>query len=135
MVTVHGNYVQFRFFRPWARRVELVGDFNGWRQGELQMVSNGDGYWLAAMQLPQGSYKFRYWVDGQWFTDYAAFGIEYGPLGVDSIVRVTEDSPDVASQRKRAEAMDALLLPPTKVGLQADKASSAAPVNPEEQAA
>ncbi len=90
MVTVHGNYAQFRFFRPQAKMVQLVGDFNGWRKGEHEMVRTDDGYWLAALHLKPGTYKFRYCADGKWFTDYAAFGIEYGPLGVDSIVRVLE---------------------------------------------
>lgn len=90
MVTVHGNYAQFRFFRPQAKKVQLVGDFNGWRKGDHDMIRTEDGYWLAAIHLTPGTYKFRYCADGKWFTDYAAFGIEYGPLGVDSIVRVLE---------------------------------------------
>lgn len=88
MVTVQGNYVQFRFFRPQARQVHLVGDFNGWADGELPMVRSGDGYWLAVVRLPYGSYRFRYRADGEWFTDFAAFGVEYGPMGIDSIVHV-----------------------------------------------
>ena len=88
MVTVQGNYVQFRFFRPQARAVYLVGDFNGWADGGLPMVRSGDGYWLAVVRLPHGSYRFRYRADGEWFTDFAAFGVEYGPMGMDSIVQV-----------------------------------------------
>ena len=30
MVTVRGNEVQFRFFRPTAAEVHLAGGFNGW---------------------------------------------------------------------------------------------------------
>lgn len=89
MVTVTGSYAQFRFFRPQASRVYLTGDFNGWKAGELQMVHSDDGNWIAVMRLPAGNYKFRYWADGQWFCDYAAFGVEPGPYGMDSIVRVS----------------------------------------------
>ena len=89
MVTVIGSYVQFRFFRPQANRVYLAGDFNGWKAGELQMVHADDGNWVAVMRLPAGDYRFRYWADGQWFCDYAAFGVEPGPYGMDSIVHMT----------------------------------------------
>jgi 1,4-alpha-glucan branching enzyme len=88
MVTVIGSYAQFRFFRPQASRVYLAGDFNGWKAGDLQMVHSDDGNWIAVMRLPAGNYKFRYWADGQWFCDYAAFGVEPGPYGMDSIVHV-----------------------------------------------
>ena len=32
--------------------------------------------------------QFRYLGDGQWYTDYAAFGLEYGPFGMNSVVKV-----------------------------------------------
>lgn len=66
----------------------LVGDFNQWRQKEVPMKKGHDGYWQANLKLGPGIYRFRYWSDGQWYTDYAAFGIESGPMGNDSIVRV-----------------------------------------------
>jgi hypothetical protein len=46
------------------------------------------GYWRAIVELPAGEFKFRYCADGEWFTDYAAFGVEPGRFGMDSIVRV-----------------------------------------------
>ncbi|MBS3733587.1 MAG: isoamylase early set domain-containing protein [Phycisphaerae bacterium] len=88
MVTVHGQWAEFRFFRPAADRVELAGDFNDWREGQLPMSREDDGYWTARMRLPVGEFRFRYRADGQWFTDYAAFGVEPGRFGLDSIVRV-----------------------------------------------
>ena len=88
MVTVHGSYVQFRFFRPNAHSVTLAGDFNGWKEDQLRMIPSEDGYWLAVLRLPEGSYRFRYLADGKWYADYGAFGIEYGPHGPDSVVRV-----------------------------------------------
>jgi len=88
MVTVVDNYVQFRFYRPQAARVFLAGDFNNWKTNETHMVHCDDGTWIAAINLPPGSYRFRYWADGQWFCDYAAFGVEPGPFGLDSVVRI-----------------------------------------------
>ncbi len=88
MVKVEDNWVEFLFFRPGANRVHLVGDFNGWHESSLPMARLDDGYWTARLRLPPGEYKFRYRSDGQWFTDYAAFGVEHGPFGLDSIIKV-----------------------------------------------
>lgn len=86
MILQKSDFTEFLFFRPKAKHVYLAGDFNGWRL--VSMIRQEDGYWLARLALPCGVYKFRYNADGQWFADYSAFGIEYGPLGIDSIVRV-----------------------------------------------
>lgn len=92
MVTVNGNHAEFRFFRPKASRVYLTGDFNAWRDGDLRMTCEG-GYWRAGIRLSSGVYRFRYVADGQRFTDYAAFGIERGMDGFDSVVRIPSASP------------------------------------------
>ena len=95
MVTVDGQWVEFKFFRPAVRQVFIAGDFNEWREGELQMAANSEGYWTAKMRLPSGVFKFRYNADGQWFTDYAAFGVEPGRFGMDSVVSVPKAKPTV----------------------------------------
>jgi len=89
MVKVSGEWVEFAFYRPGAQKVHLAGDFNNWRDWELPMVRRTDGYWVARMRLPAGEFKFRYCADGEWFADYAAFGVEPGRFGLDSIVRVS----------------------------------------------
>jgi len=58
-----------------------------------------DGHWELDMDLPAGTFKFRYQADGKWFTDFAAFGVEPGPGGMDSLVRVPEKN---VSYRKAA---------------------------------
>jgi 1,4-alpha-glucan branching enzyme len=88
MVRIESDWVEFVFYRPQAAQVHLVGDFNGWRHSELPMSSRRDGYWCAKMKLPAGEFRFRYCADGEWFADYAAFGVEPGPFGMDSILRV-----------------------------------------------
>ena len=52
------------------------------------MIRQSDGYWRARLLLPDGEYRFRYRADGEWFTDYGAFGLEPGPTGLDGVVRV-----------------------------------------------
>ncbi len=88
MVGVTGSVAHFRFYRPQAVKVFLVGDFNQWDSGSLPMVRTGQGYWVAAVRLEEGNFRFRYRADGQWFTDFAAFGVQHGPYGLDSVVCV-----------------------------------------------
>lgn len=92
MVTIENGWVEFSFFRPQAKQVHLAGDFNHWRQTELPMTRLDGGYWMAKMRLPTGEFKFRYCADGEWFTDFAAFGVEPGRFGMDSIVRVPQQT-------------------------------------------
>jgi 1,4-alpha-glucan branching enzyme len=88
MVTIQGTRATFRFLRPLAHAVYLVGSFNLWRPGELLMNHSADGSWGATLDLVPGEYPFRYCADGQWFVDYAAFGVEHGPFGLEGIVRI-----------------------------------------------
>ena len=88
MVRIIEGIAEFSFFLPRARRVCLVGDFNNWQPEELEMTGGLDGYWRACLTLPSGDYAFRYYADGYWYTDYAAFGVEPGPHGSNSVLRV-----------------------------------------------
>ena len=88
MVTIEGSYVRFSFVSPTASDVSIAGDFNDWQTGQFGMTRQADGTWIARMRLPAGEFKFRYCADGQWYTDYAAFGVEPGRFGLDSVLRV-----------------------------------------------
>jgi 1,4-alpha-glucan branching enzyme len=83
-----GNWVEFNFFRPEAHQVCLVGDFNGWQIGATPMRGRRDGNWIVRLRLPAGHHRFRYHADGQWYTDFAAFGLDHGPFGTDSLLWV-----------------------------------------------
>ncbi len=98
MVKRSNGRIEFSFYRPQARHVYLAGDFNNWRHGELMMSRQEDGYWKAFLELPVGSYRFRYCADGLWYTDFAAFGVEPGKFGFDSVVLV-EDKPAAQIQQ------------------------------------
>ena len=98
MVTLTGEWTEFRFFRPQAGQVHLAGDFNNWREKELPMARSKEGYWVARLRLPGGTFRFRYCADGEWFTDFAAFGVEPGRFGLDSVVRVP-DQAAIANQQ------------------------------------
>jgi 1,4-alpha-glucan branching enzyme len=80
--------VEFRFCRPGAHYVTLAGDFNGWHKTSLPMRKGRDGWWQYQLRLAPGCYQFRYIADQEWYTDYAAFGLEHGPFGLNSVVKV-----------------------------------------------
>lgn len=98
--------VEFRFYRPDVESVAIVGDFNQWRKDRTAMRSAGDGWWSCCLQLLPGTYQFQYFSEGQYFLDYAAFGLEHGPYGLNSVVQV--DTAPVASSAPgtQAKALD-----------------------------
>jgi len=103
MVTrLHNGGIEFRFYRPAARDVTVVGDFNGWHQTSLPMTRTPDGWWRCQVRIAPGCYHFRYLSDGEWFMDYAAFGLDYGPHGLSSVVSV--ESPPTAAVRTSSRA-------------------------------
>lgn len=80
--------VEFSFFRPQAKAVTVAGDFNGWHKQSMRMAKGEDGWWRFRFRMAPGTYQFRYVSDGQWFNDYAAFGLEHGPFGWNSVLQV-----------------------------------------------
>lgn len=83
----HGALV-FRWYRPQAQGVAVVGDFREWDHAGLPMQPEGNGWWSCRGRLEPGIYRFRYLADGQWYLDYASFGLERGPFGWNSVVWV-----------------------------------------------
>jgi cyclomaltodextrinase len=77
---------EFRFFRRGVKSVCVVGTFNGWQIGSTPMQSRGDGWWHIRLSLPDGLHQFRYVADGQWFTDFAAHGVEHAKWGLNSLL-------------------------------------------------
>ncbi len=66
-----------------ARRVHLVGEFNGWDPRATPMRKLKDGTFSATLDLEAGgSYQFRYLVDQQrWENDDAADRYAPTPYG------------------------------------------------------
>jgi len=58
--------IEFRFFRPKAHQVTLVGDFNGWDERSMPMIPRSGGWWIYRPRLAPGTYEFKYLADGQW---------------------------------------------------------------------
>lgn len=82
--------VVFEFYRAGVSDVFISGSFNFWSPGFDAMRPRGDGWWTATLRLPAGEYQFRYIADGEWFTDYAANGVERSRGQWNSILVVPE---------------------------------------------
>ena len=97
MTTVGLNgLVEFRFFRPNVTGVKLAGDFTGWVPQD-EMRSDSPGWWKLDLRLAPGEYRFRYVADGQWYTDFAANGVESSETGWNS-VRVVPPAGEVMGE-------------------------------------
>jgi len=84
--------IEFRFFRPHVRQVNVVGDFNKWSRTSIAMHPLGGGWWTVTLRLEPGDHRFRYFADGEWYTDFASNGIEKGKWGTNSILVVPESA-------------------------------------------
>lgn len=89
--TIEGGSALFRCRAPGARRVSLVGDFNGWQPGGNSMTDpDEDGIWEVRIPLASGTYRYMFLVDdANWQRPEGAplyeddgFGMENGILVV-----------------------------------------------------
>lgn len=51
-----------------AKRVYLAGNFNRWKEKDLLMQRTDNG-WTLPVYLPEGTYTYRFIVDGKWIVD------------------------------------------------------------------
>jgi 1,4-alpha-glucan branching enzyme len=61
--------VEFRLFKPDARFISIVGDFNNWNPENDLLEKKKDGVWTLKKRLFPGVYKYKYIVDGKWMVD------------------------------------------------------------------
>ena len=82
--------VVFVTLYPRAKSVQIAGDFNNGQPATSPMERVGDsGVWQVKMKLPQGIYRYRLVVDGQWQQDPYNERTEMNPYGeYNSIVEV-----------------------------------------------
>jgi chromosome partitioning protein len=74
--------VVFVTLYPRAQSVAIAGDFNNWQPAGTPMQRVGDsGVWQTKLKLPNGIYRYRLVVDGQWQQDPYNERSEMNPYG------------------------------------------------------
>ena len=68
------HLVDFFCRAPQAKRVSLIGDFNGWQPASHLMTRMPDGGWVIRMELPHGHHQYQFLVDGVPTLDPNAMG-------------------------------------------------------------
>jgi hypothetical protein len=64
--------VRFSISAPSAKRVSLVGDFNGWNPGAVPMRRGSSDVWVVDVRLEPGRHVFAFSIDGALRADAAA---------------------------------------------------------------
>jgi len=83
------NNVEFRLYKPDARLISIVGDFNNWNPENDLLTRDSDGYWKIEKHLFRGTYKYKYIIDGRWVTDlYNRKSASDGLGGICSVIKV-----------------------------------------------
>ena len=66
---IDNRIVEFRIFKPKAKFVSVVGDFNNWNPENDLLEKDNNGIWTLRKQLFPGIYKYKYIIDGEWMVD------------------------------------------------------------------
>jgi len=61
--------VTFNFSAPHAEKVFLAGSFNMWSTASDPMKKNANGLWEKIKYLPEGTWEYKFFVDGEWVLD------------------------------------------------------------------
>jgi chromosome partitioning protein len=77
--------IAMRYRDPGATDVRIAGDFNGWvPDKDVQSLVQAEGserVWTKLLNLPPGTYHYRYVVDGEWREDPDNPNAVPGPVG------------------------------------------------------
>jgi 1,4-alpha-glucan branching enzyme len=68
------HQVVFRCDAPEAKKVSVVGDFNGWNPLATPMTRQPDGRWMVSLELSHGFHEYLLLVDGKPVLDPNATG-------------------------------------------------------------
>jgi hypothetical protein len=86
--------VRLMFDDPGARRVAVVGDFNGWRAGDTPLARDAATHrWSATLALRDGAHRYAFVVDGtRWVPDPSAERVRADDGRVYSLLRVARST-------------------------------------------
>lgn len=54
---------------PAVNSISIAGSFNGWSTTSHRMARQADGSWLGRVDLPDGSYEYKFHINGAWPAD------------------------------------------------------------------
>lgn len=78
---------------PNAKEVMLAGSFNDWNPSANPLQSQGDGRWVAELELTHGTHEYRFVVDGNWTDDPMALAYTPNPFGTFNCVLLVKEYP------------------------------------------
>lgn len=86
--------VQFVLVAPDAKKVAVVGDFNGWdtRHAQYQAQHRGGGVWAVTAPIPVGHHRYSFVVDDSvWVADPSAPRVVDTDYGVANSALLVEE--------------------------------------------
>lgn len=78
----------FSITAPGAMTVMLMGDFTSWQEKPISLTHQAGGVWTTEVELPPGTYHYRFLVDGQWRDDPECTLRVTNAYGTENSVRV-----------------------------------------------
>lgn len=83
--------MRLQYRAPEARRVCVAGTFNNWQPDAAPMQPQADGLWSIELELPPGTYEYRFVVDGCcWCSDPNATDTVLNPFGdYNAVLRIS----------------------------------------------
>ena len=94
---------EFYYSAPEANSVQLVGYFTHWQRQPIQLVKQANGVWKTSVALAEGSYHYRFLVDGAWCDDPQCTLRIPNIFGSHNMVREVCSSTEVMAQAKSGE--------------------------------
>jgi 1,4-alpha-glucan branching enzyme len=61
--------IGFQILAPEAKKVLLSGTFNEWSEICDPMKKDKSGVWKKTKMLSQGTYEYKFIIDGEWIPD------------------------------------------------------------------
>ncbi|MUH37745.1 1,4-alpha-glucan branching protein [Zobellia amurskyensis] len=56
------GYTTFRVWAPNAEKVFVIGDFNGWEEGDFELEHEENGYWSATTEQAKEGQEYKYLI-------------------------------------------------------------------------
>lgn len=87
-----GRSVRFVIVAANARRVSLVGDFNGWDPDAMPMQRDENGIWVRDVVLEPGRHVYAFYVDGALQVDPSAPRAAEDDFGIPSSALIVRNA-------------------------------------------